>query len=148
MSLTTTTTDATFAADVLASPLPVLVDFTASWCPPCVMIAPVLERIATDEAARLRVVYTGRGCQSDRHRGVSGSRNADAGPVRRRRDRGPVHGRQAPHRDHEPAGTAPAAVSWVRPQRSRSLTGRLTARIGHPGNQRPSVCSRSVYSSV
>jgi thioredoxin 1 len=56
MSLTTTTTDATFAADVLASPLPVLVDFTASWCPPCVMIAPVLERIATDEAARLRVV--------------------------------------------------------------------------------------------
>ena len=50
------TTDATFAADVLASAKPVLVDFTASWCPPCVMIAPVLDRIAADEAARLRVV--------------------------------------------------------------------------------------------
>lgn len=55
MSLTTTT-DATFAADVLHSPVPVLVDFTATWCPPCVMIAPVLDRIATDEAGRLRVV--------------------------------------------------------------------------------------------
>jgi thioredoxin 1 len=55
MSLATTT-DATFAADVLASPTPVLVDFTADWCPPCQMIAPVLAQIATDEAARLRVV--------------------------------------------------------------------------------------------
>jgi thioredoxin 1 len=55
MSLTLTT-DATFAADVLASPIPVLVDFTADWCPPCKMVAPVLEQIATDEAGRLTVV--------------------------------------------------------------------------------------------
>ena len=55
MSLVTTT-DATFTADVLDSPVPVLVDITATWCPPCVMIAPVLDRIATDEAERLRVV--------------------------------------------------------------------------------------------
>lgn len=51
-----TTTDSTFAADVLSAGLPVLVDFTATWCPPCRMIEPVLEQIATSEAGRLQVV--------------------------------------------------------------------------------------------
>ena len=50
------TTDAAFAADVLASDRPVLVEFTAEWCGPCKMIAPVLAQIAADEADRLRVV--------------------------------------------------------------------------------------------
>ncbi|RLV01630.1 thioredoxin [Streptomyces griseocarneus] len=52
----TTVTDATFAAEVLASELPVLVEFTASWCGPCRMIAPVLEQLAREEAGRLKVV--------------------------------------------------------------------------------------------
>lgn len=49
-------TDATFAEDVLAAGVPVLVDFTADWCPPCKMIKPVLARIAEEQAGRLRVV--------------------------------------------------------------------------------------------
>jgi thioredoxin 1 len=51
-----TTSDARFAADVQSSEVPVLVEFTATWCPPCRMIAPVLARIAEEQAGRLRVV--------------------------------------------------------------------------------------------
>jgi thioredoxin 1 len=51
-----TTTDTAFEREVLSSESPVLVEFTAAWCPPCRMIAPVLDEIANDYAEQLRVV--------------------------------------------------------------------------------------------
>jgi thioredoxin 1 len=51
----TTVTDATFDELVLRSPLPVLLEFTATWCPPCRMIVPVLREIAAERAGRLVV---------------------------------------------------------------------------------------------
>ena len=48
-------TDATFPSLVLQNPLPVLVDFWATWCPPCRMIAPFVEQIAADFEGRAAV---------------------------------------------------------------------------------------------
>jgi thioredoxin 1 len=47
--------DASFSTDVLSSDKPVLVDFWATWCGPCKMVAPVLEEIATERGAALTV---------------------------------------------------------------------------------------------
>lgn len=52
----TEVTDATFAEQVLASDVPVLVDVWAEWCPPCHRLVPVLEELAAEYAGRARVV--------------------------------------------------------------------------------------------
>ena len=47
-------TEETFAAEVLRSDLPVLVDFWAPWCGPCRMVRPVVEALAAKMAGRIR----------------------------------------------------------------------------------------------
>ncbi|CRK53824.1 thioredoxin 1 [Rhodococcus sp. RD6.2] len=55
MANTITITDDSFKQDVLDSDKPVLVDFWATWCGPCKMVAPVLEEIAGEHADKLTV---------------------------------------------------------------------------------------------
>jgi thioredoxin 2 len=50
-----TVTDATFAAEVERSPLPVLVDAWAPWCGPCRMVGPIVDELATELAGKVRV---------------------------------------------------------------------------------------------
>lgn len=48
-------TDASFPSEVLASSVPVLVDYWAEWCGPCRMIGPLLDETADQYAGRLKV---------------------------------------------------------------------------------------------
>jgi thioredoxin 1 len=55
MAKPVTVTDETFADDVLANDKTVLVDFWATWCGPCRMVAPVLEEIAAEHEDKITI---------------------------------------------------------------------------------------------
>jgi thioredoxin 1 len=56
MSTIKSVTDESFAADVLSSPRPVIVEYWAPWCGPCRQVGPVLEAIAVEYAGKVDVV--------------------------------------------------------------------------------------------
>lgn len=48
-------TENNFESEVIGSPVPVLVDFWATWCGPCKMISPIVDQIATEMAGTAKV---------------------------------------------------------------------------------------------
>ncbi|HQY61146.1 MAG: thioredoxin [Myxococcales bacterium] len=48
-------TDENFDSEVTSSSIPVLVDFTATWCGPCKMLTPIVEKIANENVGKYKV---------------------------------------------------------------------------------------------
>jgi thioredoxin 1 len=46
---------ATFKSEVIESPLPVLIDFTAVWCGPCKMLDPIVQQLVQDWDGKVKV---------------------------------------------------------------------------------------------
>lgn len=49
-------TESDFQNEVLQAERPVLVDFTAVWCPPCKMVDPIVKELAKDWEGKVKVV--------------------------------------------------------------------------------------------
>lgn len=54
--MTQNVTDSDFQTEVLNSSEPVLVDFSATWCGPCRVVAPIVDKLAEDYSSKVKVV--------------------------------------------------------------------------------------------
>ena len=50
-----TVTNENYIDEIINSDIPVLLDFWATWCGPCMMLAPVIEEIATENVGKIKV---------------------------------------------------------------------------------------------
>jgi len=68
--------DSEFEAEVLKSEIPVLVDFWAPWCGPCMQVSPLIEELGKQYQGKVKVVKV----NVDNHREYAGSYNVQGIP--------------------------------------------------------------------
>jgi thioredoxin 2 len=106
--------DDDFAAVAEKAPVPVLLDLWATWCGPCRMVSPALERLAEAYAGRIKLVKV----DVDRAPGLSRRFDVRSVPTLMVLDRGRVVARQAG------AAPEPALRRWVDEALSATTGGR------------------------
>lgn len=77
MSKVIEVTDATFAAEVLQSDLPTLVDYWADWCAPCKQLSPLIDELSEVYSDRMKFVKV----DTNLNTGVAGSQGIMALPT-------------------------------------------------------------------
>jgi thioredoxin 1 len=109
-----TLTEAKFDQEVLASEVPVIVDYWAPWCGPCRILGPVIEQIADERAATIKAAKV----------------NVDEEPGLA--DRAGVRGIPLVvlYRDGQPAAQAVGAQAKVALERALGLDAALVAAAG------------------
>jgi thioredoxin len=70
-------TDSNFKTEVLDHSTPVLVDFWAPWCRPCLMVAPILDELSNDLDGKLKIVKM----NVDENQKIAGQLNVQAIPT-------------------------------------------------------------------
>jgi thioredoxin 2 len=108
--------DDDFSEVVEQSTVPVVVDLWATWCGPCRMVSPALEKVATDLAGRIKLAKV----DVDSNPRLARRFEVQAVPTLLVLDHGKTVARQAG------AAPAPALRQWV----EQSITGRAPAREG------------------
>ena len=108
--------DGDFGEVVEQATVPVVVDLWATWCGPCRMVSPALEKVATDLAGRIKLVKV----DVDKNPRLSQRFEVQAVPTLLVHDKGQTIARQAG------AAPAPALQRWV----EQSIAGREPAGKG------------------
>ncbi|MEU0971065.1 thioredoxin [Streptomyces sp. NPDC005917] len=110
--------DDNFSEVVEKSSVPVVVDLWATWCGPCHMVSPALEKVAADLAGRIKLAKV----DIDRNPRLARRFEVQAVPTLLVLDHGEIVARQAG------AAPAPALRKWV----EQSIAGRAPAQEGDP----------------